>query len=273
MNIPRVLFLLIIGLFAVVGPGAGIELSTDDATARELILNALERFAWYEEQYFGSRQRSLMTREVRRFNGDGEVEESDQGDYEIFPIDGAPYRRRLTINGRSLSDEELGWEADREAEFREELQRMRNEENEPDEDEDEVVFNEELMERYVFTLVGQETWRNRTSHRISFRPRQGDLPVRRNIDHALNNTSGQLWVDAETLEIARMEFELIDRVPLWWGVLGTIYEARGSLDRSPVIADVWGQIQYESYSDIRVLFKRTRRAELQQWRQFELIEE
>lgn len=273
MRAQRLLFLLIIGLFVVESPGMGVGLSADDAAGRSLILKALERFAWYDEQYFGSRRRSLMTREVRRFDGDGEVEESDQGDYEVFPIDGAPYNRRLTINGRSLSDEEQGWEAEREAEFREELQRIRNEENEPDEDEDEVVFNEQLMERYEFTLVGEETWRNRVTHRISFQPRQGDLPVRRNIDHALNNTQGQVWVDAETFEVARMEFELIDRVPLWWGVLGTIYEARGSLDRSPVIDDTWGQIQYETYSDIRVLFKRTRRAELQQWRQFELIEE
>ena len=273
MRAQRLLFLLIIGLFVVESPGMGVGLSADDAAGRSLILKALERFAWYDEQYFGSRRRSLMTREVRRFDGDGEVEESDQGDYEVFPIDGAPYNRRLTINGRSLSDEEQGWEAEREAEFREELQRIRNEENEPDEDEDEVVFNEQLMERYEFTLVGEETWRNRVTHRISFQPRQGDLPVRRNIDHALNNTQGQVWVDAETFEVARMEFELIDRVPLWWGVLGTIYEARGALDRSPVIDDTWGQIQYETYSDIRVLFKRTRRAELQQWRQFELIEE
>ena len=112
-----------------------------------------------------------------------------KGTTKFFRLTGLPIDRRLTINGRSLSDEELGWEAEREAEFREELQRMRNEENEPDEDEDEVVFNEELMERYVFTLVGQEdVAESRTSYRISFRPRQGDLPVRRNVDHALNNT-------------------------------------------------------------------------------------
>ena len=134
----------------------GVGLSADDAAGRSLILKALERFAWYDEQYFGSRRRSLMTREVRRFDGDGEVEESDQGDYEVFPIDGAPYNRRLTINGRSLSDEEQGWEAEREAEFREELQRIRNEENEPDEDEDEVDPEANpRMRNYANRLIGR----------------------------------------------------------------------------------------------------------------------
>ena len=244
----------------------------DDERARGLIRRALERVAWNGEQQFEIRYRSLMTREVRRFNGDGEVEESDHGDYEVVPVDGAPYERRLSINGRPLSKEELEGEAAREAEFREYLQRMRNGQSEPEDDENEVIFNEELIDRYVFSLVGEEMWRNRPSYKISFQPRDGDLPVRRRVDHALNKARGQVWIDAETFEAARVEFELIDRVRFWWGALGTIAEARGSLDRTPVSDDIWVQIQYETYTDMRVLFRRTRRAELRQWRDHQLVE-
>ena len=244
----------------------------DDERARDLIRRALERVAWNGEQQFEIRYRSLMTREVRRFNGDGEVEESDHGDYEVVPVDGAPYERRLSINGRPLSKEELEGEAARETEFREYLQRMRNGQSEPEDDENEVIFNEELIDRYVFSLVGEEMWRNRPSYKISFQPRDGDLPVRRRVDHALNKARGQVWIDAETFEAARVEFELIDRVRFWWGALGTIAEARGSLDRTPVSDDIWVQIQYETYTDMRVLFRRTRRAELRQWRDHQLVE-
>lgn len=269
----RVLSLLILALLSSWGLEAAIGAPATDETAQTLIRRALKRVAWNEEQHFESRLRSLATRELRRFNGDGEVEESDQGDYEVFPIDGTPYGRRLTFNGRPLNEEELVLEAERESGFREELHRVRDGEIEPEEDENEIVFNEELVERYVFTLVGQETWRNRASHRLSFRPRGGDLPVRRDIDRALNKAIGQVWIDAETFEIARVEFELIDRVRLWWGALGTIAEARGSLDRAMVLDDIWGQIQYERYTDVRVLFRRTRVAALWQWRRFELVEE
>ena len=244
----------------------------DDERACDLIRRALERVAWNGEQQFEIRYRSLMTREVRRFNGDGEVEESDHGDYEVVPVDGAPYERRLSINGRPLSKEELEGEAARETEFREYLQRMRNGQSEPEDDENEVIFNEELIDRYVFSLVGEEMWRNRPSYKISFQPRDGDLPVRRRVDHALNKARGQVWIDAETFEAARVEFELIDRVRFWWGALGTIAEARGSLDRTPVSDDIWVQIQYETYTDMRVLFRRTRRAELRQWRDHQLVE-
>lgn len=269
---PVLLFVLTTLPFAVALGFAVGRAPADDERARDLIRRALERVAWNGEQQFEIRYRSLMTREVRRFNGDGEVEESDHGDYEVVPVDGAPYERRLSINGRPLSKEELEGEAAREAEFREYLQRMRNGQSEPEDDENEVIFNEELIDRYVFSLVGEEMWRNRPSYKISFQPRDGDLPVRRRVDHALNKARGQVWIDAETFEAARVEFELIDRVRFWWGALGTIAEARGSLDRTPVSDDIWVQIQYETYTDMRVLFRRTRRAELRQWRDHQLVE-
>ena len=249
--------------------GAG---ATDDREARSVVLKALNRVASNEERQLHIRYRSLMSREVRKFNGDGEVEESDQGDFEVFPLDGVPYERRISVNGRPLSDQELEWEAEREAEFRQALQRIRDGEVDAEDDEEGVIFNEELIERYVFSLQGEEVWRGRPSYAIAFRPRDGDLPVRRHIDHALNKARGKLWIDVETFEPARVEFQLMDRVRLWWGALGTIAQARGSLDRAPVLGDIWGRIQSENYTDVRVLFRRTRRAELRQWRAYESFE-
>ncbi len=266
-------------------PGGGAPAArppaANDDDARALILKALERAAWYEENDFAARYRARMTKEVRRFDGNGDVRTRDVGDYEVAPIDGVPFERRLTIDGRPLNAEERGWEEEREAEFREELRRRREHDGEPEEDENAIVFNEELVARYAFTLEGEERFRNRPSYRIAFEPRPGRLPVRRRIDYALNKARGRVWIDRETHEPARVEFELTDRVRLWWGMLGSIQQARGSLDRGPVLGaasehqngggDVWARIQFESYSDVRVLFRRTRRAEFRQWRDFEFV--
>ena len=45
-----------------------------DNDARALVVKALERVTWNEEQDFAARYRSLMTREVRRYDGDGRVD-------------------------------------------------------------------------------------------------------------------------------------------------------------------------------------------------------
>ena len=252
-------------------PAAQPPAGGDDA-ARALIFKALERAIWYEEHNVAARYRAQMTKEVRRFDRNGDVRTRDVGDYEVVPIDGVQFERRLTIDGRPLDDVERGWEDEREAEFREELRRLREQDDDPEEDENAIVFNEELVARYLFTLEGEERFRNRPSYRIAFEPRPGRLPVRRRIDYALNKARGRVWIDHETHEPARVEFELIDRVRLWWGMLGSIQQARGSLDRGPVLGDIWARIQFESYSDVRVIFSRTRRAEFRQWRDFEFVD-
>jgi len=238
----------------------------------------LERATRNEEQNFGALHRSLMTREVRHFDGDGRVEEEDLGDYEVIPIDGARFQRRLTINGRTLSEEEQQEEREREAEFREERRRRREgadagQEEEEEEDEDEIVFNEELIGRFVFAFESDEPLRGRPNYLVSFRPKAGRLPVRRRIDYALNKSRGQIWIDQETFEAARVELELIDKVRLLWGAVGTISHARGSIDRGPVLGDKWAQLQFETYTDVRSFLRRTRRGEITRWRDFRLIEE
>ena len=284
LNAPGKLFVLMLAILCVLGvallavggqEAAAPTLAAADYDGRALVVRALERASWNEEQDFGTRYRSLMTREVRRFDGDGRVEEEDLGDYEVIPIDGASFERRLTINGRPLSEEEQEGERKREAEFREELRRRSEgtDDAEEEDDDDEIVFNEELIRRFVFTVEAEEPLRGRPSYRISFRPRHGRLPIRRRIDYALNKARGQVWIDQETFEAARVEFELIGKVRLWWGVVGTISHARGSLDRGPVLGDIWAQLQFETYTDIRAFLRRTRRAELRQWRDFGLIEE
>ena len=256
---------------AIVGHVAAEQPREADQTAREIIFKALERATENEERNFSARYRSEMFKHVKRFDGQGNISEEDKGDYEVTPIDGVPFERRLTVGNRPLSDEEQLWEKERQTNFREELQRVRTEANDNEEDEEAIRFNQDLAERYVFTLQQEEIYRNRQTYRVSFRPRSDELPVRRRIDYALNKARGTIWIDRETYEAARVEFELIDTVRLWWGVLGAINHARGSIDRRPVLDDIWVQVQFETYTDSRAVFKRTRRSEFRQWQNFQWI--
>jgi len=181
-----------------------------------------------------------------------------------------------TIDGRPLTREEQAREAEREAAFRERLRRLRAAEIEPRRNENAIEFNEALVSRYDLTLAGEEALRGRTSYRVAFAPRDGDLPgdlpVRKAIDRALNKARGRIWIDREAREVARVEFELIERVRLWWGLVGTVHHFRGSMDRGPVLDGIWANLQDENYGDFRFFFSRSRQASIRKWLAYEWME-
>lgn len=253
------------------GAGVGVDAGhrpEDEAGVRAMVVEAIERMNEGLETVAG-RYRVLVTSEDREFDGDGAISEESSVEWEVVPIDGAGFRRRLAIDGQPLTEEEQAREAEREAAFRERLRRLRAGEIEPERNETAIEFNEELVSRYDLTLDAEEPLRGRPSQRIAFAPRDGELPVRRPMDRALNKTRGRIWIDSETHEVARIEFELIERVRLWWGLVGTIHHFRGSLDRGPVLDGIWATLQDENYGDIRFFFSRSRQASIRRWRGYE----
>ena len=255
---------------AAVSVGA-INAPEEDAEVRALVVEAVERMN-DELQTVAGRYRARMTSEEREFDGSGEVAEETRVEWESIPLDGARFSRRLAIDGRPLTREEQAREAEREAAFRERLRRVRTGEIEPRRNENAIEFNEELVSRYGLTLAGEEVLRGRASYRVAFAPRDGDLPVRKPIDRALNKARGRIWVDREAREVARVEFELIERVRLWWGLVGTIHHFRGSMDRGPVLDGIWANLQDENYGDFRFFFSRSRQASIRKWLAYEWME-
>lgn len=258
---------LLAALCAAAVAAAAVNRQDDEADVRAMVVEAVERMDDNLQTVSGD-YRARLTSEAREFDGSGEVAEESRVEWESIPIDDARFSRRVAIDGRPLTDEERAREGEREARFRTRLRRLRAGELEPERNETAIVFDEELVARYALTLDGEEQLRNRPSYRIAFAPRDGDLPVRRGMDRALNRLRGRIWIDRATREVARAEFELIDRVRLWWGLVGTIHHVRGSFDRGPVLDGLWGVLQNEVYIDIRVLFSRSRQASIQRWRDY-----
>ena len=265
----RGLLPVLAALCAVAAIGAGaVNAPEEGAEVRALVVEAVERMDDGLREVVG-RYRALIASESREFDGSGEVTEETHVEWESIPLDGARFSRRIAIDGRPLTGEEQAREAEREAAFRERLRRLRAGEIEPERNETDIEFNAALVSRYDLTLAGEESLRTRPSYRIAFAPRDGDLPVRRAMDRALNKVRGLIWIDRETREVARIEFELAERVRLWWGLVGTIHYFRGSMDRGPVLDGIWASLQNENYGDFRFFFSRSRQASMRRWRAYE----
>ncbi len=239
-----------------------------DVDVRQIITRALERAAWGQEQNFGARYRYQMRQRNREFNGDDEATVDELLHYAVAPYEGVPFASLLTRNGQPLTEDEQADETKRWEEFLESLEAPEEE----DDDEIPMVFDDELIERYTATYDGIRELNGRPTIVLSFEPRPGDLPVRRRTDHALNNSRGLIWIDQSTYEVARVSFELMKRVRLWWGILGSISDASGHLERRPVEpGGPWLLHELDVYYHVRVLFSTTRKSETTTWNDFEPI--
>ena len=245
-----------------------------DTEVRAIIDRALERSTWAEEQAFEARYRHAMVQRTRKFDKQGEVDEDEKRLYRVEPVRGVPYARLVSKNGGPIEGDDLKTERERWQDFLEYLTKDPDEdEDEEDEEDENIVFNNELLDRYTARLDGIRDLRGRPSYVISFEPKPGKLPVRRQIDRALNKSRGELWIDQATYEIARVNFELIGRVRLWWGILGSISDVTGHFEREPIADDVWVPTEVDIYFDVRVLFSTTRRSETTHRSDFELVAE
>ena len=246
------------------------------AELHEILDRALERAAWAEEQNFETRYRHTVSQRVRQFDGGGEVTQQETGLFQAEPYRGVLFYWLTMRNGQPISESDRIDQDKRWQEFQAEVDAPRGaakREKDEEDDNDEIKFNEELISRYTATLEGIREFRGRASYVLSFEPRPGKLPVRRQIDHALNKSRGEVWIDQETHEIARLSFQMVERVRLWWGILGSISNATGHLERQPVDQDVWLNTELDLYFHVRIFFKTTRRSQTTQWSAFTLAGE
>ncbi len=239
---------------------------------RAIIDRALERAVWAKEQAFEASYRHARAQRTRKFDKQGEVEEDERRLYRVEPVRGVSYARLVAKNGGPLEGDDLKTERERWHNFLEELDRDPDEQDEEEEDQN-IVFNNELLDRFMATLDGIRDLRGRPSYVISFEPRPGKLPVRRRIDRALNKSRGEIWIDQATYEIARVNFELIERVRIWWGILGSISDVTGHYEREQIAEDVWLPTEVNIHFHVRVLFSTTRRGETTHWSDFEPVAE
>jgi len=240
--------------------------------ARAIIDGAIARATWNAEQNFESRFRRTMTNRLRKYDDEGEITADLTRGYLVEPHQGVPYAKLVTedgepISGDDLADEEKRWDA-----FLEELSNPPNPEK-PNEDPFDLAFNEELIARYTTESTGLRTLRGRRTYVLGFKPRPGKLPVRRRLDRALNKSRGEIWIDQDTFEVARLTFELTDRVRLWWGILGSVSNVTGRVERRPISEDVWMPDEIDAYYEYRVLFSNSRRGETTSWSDFTSIGE
>ena len=233
----------------------------------DIIERALKRAKWSEGQNPGARYSSLQHASFQQLDESGRVKKQEERVYNVFPIGGVPYRRLVEKDGRALTKEELEEERKRERNFGKRLAQ----EGDSRSAVAQISFNENLIRRYKAVLQGIEETGGHSFYVLSFRPKSRNLPVRRQIDRALNKAEGKIWIDTEEYEIFRVEFELTEKVKMWWGILGSLSKVKGRLDRVEIGDGLWFPKRFDLYMKGRKLFRSFHFRRKVLWSEFERV--
>lgn len=182
--------------------------TTDLPSADEVIQRALAQAEQTDQQNLEASYTFYSLSKSEKLDKEGQPKEVETRRFLNVPHQGHSYARLIEIDGRPLDPKEKRKEDEREREFREKVDK-----GDPPEDSEEesMSFDEELVSRYDFEILGLEQVGGRWAYAIGFEPKEGKLPVRRRIDRALNKSSGTIWFDRETYSIAKLEFELMEK--------------------------------------------------------------
>jgi hypothetical protein len=235
-------------------------------SAHEIVQRAVERARQSKQRGLEEGFTYRMQYSVEKLSPDGEVEERVDEVYRLVPVGGEPYLQLVSRDGRELTEPELEEERERRREFEETVR----EQGESPEEKERIEFDQDLVSRYEAELLGVEPVEGRPAYALRYSPLSGDLPERRRIDKVLNRSRGRIWIDRDTYEVARLEFEMTDTVRFLW-LLGSVSELRGFYVRQPV-GGVWLPDRGEMYLHARMLFRTSRRRQSARWTGFEKLE-
>ncbi len=267
---PTLIRLIGVFLMSALAWGTGQEGKTplQPLTATQVLEEVMARAAQGDQRDLVKQYRFKVLRVRDKLDGQGGLKERDEEVFENVLIQGLPYQRLIEKNGQALTEKERKKEEKRESEFLEEIAKR---EDSTRDQENEFSFNRDLVGRFDFSLEGVEEVEGRSNYVLAYRPKEGKLPVKRRMDRALNKAEGRIWVDQESYEVSRIEFELKEKVKLWWGILGSIQKVKGTVQRQEVDSGVWFPTGFDLYLKGRILFRSLHSRQKVRWSEFDRV--
>ena len=256
----------IAGIFLLVFTGWTQPAHAQPRSVQSIIDQAVARAEEQRESDADLGFEAVVETVTEHLDGDGAVKKAERRTYRQYPLEGLVYEELIAKDGEPLNDADARSERERREGFVETV-RERRAKGEPPrgEGDNQVEFNEEFVSRYDFRIVGEEEVDGHWCWVIALAPRPGDLPVRRRIDHALNNSTGRVWVSQDDYGLVLVEFEMAKSVRFWGGILGTLRNTVGRLRFTRVADRVWVPTTIDIKLDLRIVFRSIRRRIVREW--------
>ncbi|HEX8176138.1 MAG TPA: hypothetical protein VF543_13545 [Pyrinomonadaceae bacterium] len=163
----------------------------------------------------------------RQINGKGELTKETVRIYEVYPVPGTRFVRKLiSENGVALTGERAAKEEKRVAEELEKAERNRQKEAEKREREknkkqDDDPGISDFLRTAELVSPRRERLRDRETIVFDFRPRPGYRP-RNDMESIAQKLTGIIWIDPVEKQVVRLEARLTDSYKVGGGLLASI---------------------------------------------------
>jgi hypothetical protein len=249
------------------------NLSAEEMSAQEIVDRAVARAEAQYASQIETQFESAVSAEIQAFDASGQVINTNKARYLQIPLHGALFEELIEKDGRALNEKERSAEEKNKNRFIREVENRKKRGLHPQpEKRPGVQFNKRLMFRYRFRIKGTEAVGGHRCWAITFEPGEGQLPVQEMMDHALNQSTGTLWVAQDDYGLARLDFLMSKPFKYWAGLLAVIRNTEGRLDFQRVERRVWLPSHFNLKLDLKVMMvKNIRRHITKTWTDYKRV--
>jgi hypothetical protein len=189
--------------------------------------------------------------------GNGQVKSSKSETHEILVLYGEPFSRMVAKDDKPLSEKEKKKEDE---DFEKETRKRENETSEErqkrvqkyeKERADQRAFVREILDAYIFTLIGTEVLNGRATWVIDATPRPGFEGKRRE-SKMLNKIKPRFWIDQQDYSWTKLRAEFTDTVSFGWVVARLHKGSQFEMQQVRVNDEVWLPQRVDVKLDARV---------------------
>ena len=251
--------------------GAGS--ASENLSAQMIVDRAVTRAEAQHDLQVDARFESLVSMSMQSLDSSGKATKTELTNYRQYPLNGALYEEQIANDGRALTEQERKEEENNKKKFIREVEKRKKRNLHPQpEKRPGIRFGSQLMRRYRFRILKSEEVDRRLCWVIAFEPKEGELPVDEMMDHALNQSTGALWIAQEDYGLARLTFVMRKPFKYWAGLLAVIRNTEGRLDFQRVESNVWMPSYFDLKLDLNVImFKDIRRLITKKWTDYTRI--
>ncbi|MBN1570895.1 MAG: hypothetical protein JXA73_23845 [Acidobacteria bacterium] len=246
----------------------------ESVSAQEIVRRAVARAEAQHNAQADVQFQSQTAMSIQSLDAGGKVTRTESTQYRQYPVNGALFEEVIARDGRALNARERKDEEKNKKKFIREIEKRKQRGLHPQpEKRPGIRFGDQLMRRYRYKMLRSEDIDRHRCWVIAFEPKEGELPVDEMMDHALNQSTGTLWVAQDDYGLVRLDFVMSKPFKYWAGLLAVIRNTEGRLDFHRVEPNLWMPVHFDLKLDLNVMMvKNIRRHIIKKWTDYTRID-